>query len=205
MVERAHKAVNKITEEETVRSDMYQFLAGILQREPSEELIKSYNTLEGDETPVGKAFGVLANLAKKIPVSEIRSEYHNLFIGVGRGELLPYGSFYITGFLHDKPLAELRRDLNAMGIQREDAFKEPEDHIACLSEVMSGLITGTYGKVFSVAEQRNFYRKHIQPWAEHFFTDLEGANTAIFYSPVGTIGKLFMKIEEEAFEMDASR
>ena len=205
MVSNAQKTVNKISEEEAVRADMYTFLASVLQVEPSKELVLSYSKLDGDNTSVGKAFGVLSNLAKKIPVNEIRSEYHDLFIGVGRGELLPYGSFYITGFLHDKPLAALRRDLNAMGIQREDSFKEPEDHIACLSEVMSGLIAGTYGKVFSVAEQRNFYRKHIQPWAEHFFMDLEGAKSAIFYSPVGTIGKLFIKIEEEAFSMDASR
>jgi len=70
---------------------------------------------------------------------------------------------------------------------------------------MSGLISGNFGRLFTVAEQRNFYKKHIQPWAEHFFTDLEGAKTAIFFSPVGTIGKLFMRIEEDAFEMDASR
>jgi len=195
----------QVSEEETVRSDMYQFLAGILQREPSDDLVNSYKRLEGDDTPIGNAFGVLSKLSNKISSKDIRIEYHNLFIGVGRGELLPYGSFYITGFLHDKPLSQLRRDMNAMGIQRQGEFKEPEDHIACLCEVMSGLIKGTFGKEFTIAEQRNFFKKHIQPWAEHFFTDLEGAKTAILFSPVGTIGKLFMKIEEEAFEMDASR
>jgi len=205
MVSNAQKTVNKISEEEAVRADMYNFLASILQREPSKELISSYSNLDGDDTSVGKAFGVLSNLAKKISLEDVRSEYHDIFIGVGRGELMPYGSYYITGFLHDKPLAKLRRDLNAMGIQREESIKEPEDHIACLCEVMSGLINGAFGKEFTLSEQRNFFRKHIQPWAEHFFTDLEGAKTAIFYSPVGTIGKLFMKIEEEAFEMDASR
>ena len=70
--------------------------------------------------------------------------------------------------LHDKPLASIRRDLNAMGIKRGDDFKEPEDHIACLCEIMSGMITGEYGKYFSVPEQRSFFKKHIQPWAEHF-------------------------------------
>jgi TorA maturation chaperone TorD len=92
-----------------------------------------------------------------------------------------------------------------MGIKKGDDFKEPEDHIACLCEIMSGMITGEYGKYFSVSEQRSFFKKHIQPWAEHFFTDLERAKSAIFYSPVGTIGKLFINIEEEAFSMDASR
>jgi len=196
---------NSISEEDKIRSDMYSFLAGVLQREPSEDLINGYSNLDGDETTLGEAFSILSNLSKKISVSDIRNEYQNLFIGVGRGELLPFGSFYITGFLHDKPLASIRRDLNAIGIQRGSEFKEPEDHIACLCEVMSGMILGEYGKYFSVSEQRSFFKKHIQPWAEHFFTDLEGAKSAIFYSPVGTIGKLFMKIEEEAFAMDASR
>jgi TorA maturation chaperone TorD len=195
----------KISEEEQVRSDMYNFLSGVLQCEPNDNLIKSYEDLKGDQTPVGQSFSVLSDLACKLSPVDIRSEYQNLFIGVGRGELLPFGSFYITGFLHDKPLAALKRDLNAMGIQRASEFKEPEDHIACLCEVMSGLILGNYGKHFSIAEQRSFYKKHILPWAEHFFTDLEGAKSAIFYSPVGTIGKLFMKIEDDAFAMDASR
>ena len=196
---------NSISEEDKIRSDMYCFLAGVLQREPSDDLVRGYNDLKGDKSDIGKAFSVLSDLSKKVSPNDIRNEYQNLFIGVGRGELLPFGSFYITGFLHDKPLASIRRDLNAMGIKRGDDFKEPEDHIACLCEIMSGMITGEYGKYFSVPEQRSFFKKHIQPWAEHFFTDLEGAKSAIFYSPVGTIGKLFIKIEEEAFSMDASR
>ena len=196
---------NSISEEDKIRSDMYCFLAGVLQREPSDDLVRGYNDLKGDKSDIGKAFSILSDLSKKVSPSDIRNEYQNLFIGVGRGELLPFGSFYITGFLHDKPLASIRRDLNAMGIKRGDDFKEPEDHIACLCEIMSGMITGEYGKYFSVPEQRSFFKKHIQSWAEHFFTDLEGAKSAIFYSPVGTIGKLFIKIEEEAFSMDASR
>ena len=196
---------NSISEVDKIRSDMYLFLSGILQREPSDNLVGEYNNLDGDKTRIGKAFNILSDLSKKVSPSDIRNEYQNLFIGVGRGELLPFGSFYITGFLHDKPLASIRRDLNAMGIKRGDDFKEPEDHIACLCEIMSGMIIGEYGKYFSVPEQKSFFTKHIQPWAEHFFTDLEGAKSAIFYSPVGTIGKLFMKIEEEAFLMDASR
>ena len=198
-------ALKDISEEESVRADMYRFLGSVLQREPSDDLVESYTNLKGDDSPVGEAFGVLSKLAKKITAEDIRSEYMDLFIGMGRGELLPFGSFYITGFLHDKPLAKLRRDLNSMGIKREESFKEPEDHIACLCEIMSGMISGAYGKNFSLPEQRNFFKVHVLPWAEHFFTDLEGAKTAIFYSPVGTIGKLFMQIESEAFEMDASR
>ena len=196
---------NSISEVDKIRSDMYLFLSGVLQKEPSDNLVGEYNNLDGDKTRIGKAFNILSDLSKKVSPSDIRNEYQNLFIGVGRGELLPFGSFYITGFLHDKPLASIRRDLNAMGIKRGDDFKEPEDHIACLCEIMSGMIIGEYGKYFSVPEQKSFFTKHIQPWAEHFFTDLEGAKSAIFYSPVGTIGKLFMKIEEEAFLMDASR
>ena len=196
---------NSISEVDKIRSNMYLFLSGVLQREPSDNLVGEYNNLDGDKTRIGKAFNIISDLSKKLSPSDIRNEYQNLFIGVGRGELLPFGSFYITGFLHDKPLASIRRDLNAMGIKRGDDFKEPEDHIACLCEIMSGMIIGEYGKYFSVPEQKSFFTKHIQPWAEHFFTDLEGAKSAIFYSPVGTIGKLFMKIEEEAFLMDASR
>src|SRR5206468_1534860 len=100
-------------------------------------------------------------------------EFFALFIGLGRSELLPYGSYYMSGFLHERPLARLRSDLAELGIARADGNPEPEDHIATLCEIMAGIVGGRFA-VAAAADQRVF-EKHLAPWAAHFFSDLEQA------------------------------
>ena len=131
------------------------------------------------------------------------NQFNQLFIGLTRGELLPYGSYYLTGFLHEKPLAALRNDMRRLGIERAPNVYEPEDNIASLCEMMAGLIRGTFGAGSSESTERDFYNAHIAPWAGHFFTDLEGAKASVFYAPVGAIGRTFTEIEREAFRMGA--
>ena len=126
-----------------------------------------------------------------------------MFIGIGKSELLPYGSYYITGFLNEWPVAKLIDDMRALGIARADDATEPEDHIAALSETMAGLITGDFGPPAGLAAQRKFFETHIGNWAPNFFNDLEAAKSAAFYMPVGSIGRMFMEIETEGFRMTA--
>ena len=193
-----------ISEEDALRADMYDFLASLLRKEPSDELIHKVSQLEGDETPIGSACLTLAHLAKTLDNGLIRNEYVDIFIGVGRGEVLPFASYYLTGFLNDKPLANLRADMANIGAARVKGVKEPEDHISSLFDMMSGLIRGHYGKVFSIAEQADFFNRHIEPWAGLLMRDIEAAKTVVFYAPVGTIGKAFLEIESAAFGMDGT-
>jgi len=191
-----------IAEEDRLRADMYSFLAGLLRHEPEDALLEKVAQLEGDDTPIGNASATLAKLAASIDAGLVRNEYVNLFVGVGRGEVLPFASYYLTGFLNDRPLANLRGDMAAIGIKRAEGVKEPEDHIASLFDMMAGLIRGDYGRQFSVAEQGTFFRKHIQPWGQLLMRDIEEAKNAVFYAPVGTMGRVFLEIESQAFEMD---
>ena len=194
----------EIAEEDALRADMYDFIASLLRTEPSDELIAQVALLQGDKTPIGSACLTLAHLAKTIDNGLIRNEYVSLFIGVGRGEILPFASYYLTGFLNDKPLANLRADMSAIGIRRAEGVKEPEDHIASLFDMMAGLIRGEFGRPFSIAEQASFFNKHIEPWAGLLMRDIEAAKTVVFFAPVGTIGKAFLEIESMAFSMDGT-
>ena len=193
---------NSLTEEDRLRAEMYEFLAMMLRQEPSDELIGLVAGLKGDSSSIGSASTVLATLASKITNDEIRDEYMRLFIGVGRGELLPYASYYLTGFLNDKPLAKLRNEMQVMGIERAEGVKDPEDHIASLFDIMAGLIRGTFDAPNDLAVQATFFKTHIDPWAPLLMRDIEAAKSAVFYAPVGTIGRAFMEIESEAFDMD---
>ena len=194
-------AAADIDEIDRLRAHEYGLLAVLLGRAPAKDLLERLSELKGDATPLGLAHIALAELASDIDPDELSREFFDLFIGVGRGELLPYASYYLTGFLNERPLARVREDLNGLGIERAEGHHDPEDHLAILCEVMAGLAAGRF-EVESGAERR-FFERHLKPWAARFFADLETARYARFYRPVGTIGRIFMEIEAQAFAMDA--
>ena len=187
---------------EQQRSDVYGLFAVLLARAPDSRTLQLVAEISGSDTPLGNALEALANRADDADPKKVEREYHDLFVGLGRGELMPYGSFYLTGFLHEKPLAKLRGDLAELGIARADSVREPEDHIACLCETMQALITGALGEPVPLARQRRFFEAHVAPWAGHFFSDLENARNADFFEPVGAAGRLFLEIEAQAFRME---
>ncbi len=192
-----------IAEEDRLRADLYNFLGALLAGPPDGALLEQTAGLTGDATPMGEAINAMARLAKRLKPAAVEREFNALFIGLGRGELLSYTSFYLTGFLNEKPLAALRRDMAALSITRAPNVYEPEDNIASLLEMMGGLITGRFGPPADLAAQARFFNTHIGSWAGHFFADLEAANASVFYAPVGTAGRIFMEIEREAFRMGA--
>ena len=187
---------------ERQRADLYGLLAVLLVRAPDARTLRLVAGISGSDTPLGNTLNTLADRAAKADPKSVEREFHALFIGLGRGELMPYGSFYLTGFLHEKPLAKLRGDLAELGIARAQSTREPEDHVACLCEIMQALITGALGDPVPLERQRRFFEAHIAPWAGHFFSDLESARNADFFEPVGTAGKLFLEVEAQAFRME---
>lgn len=191
-----------VAEEDLLRADMYDFLAALLARPPSRDLLDRIAALQGDETPIGEATTALARVARATTEMSARREYNALFIGLGRGELLPFASYYMTGFLNEKPLARLRQDMRRLCMARAENVFEPEDNIASLCEMMAGLIRGRFGDPADLETQKTFFSAHISPWAEHFFSDLERADSSVLYAPVGKLGRLFTEIEREAFRME---
>ncbi len=192
-----------VAEEDVLRAGMYDMLAGLLARPPRRDLIERVAGLEGDGSEMGRAVRSLARIARGTSESSVEREFNRLFIGLGRGELVPYASYYMTGFLNEKPLALLRADMARRGIARAANVFEPEDNIASLCEMMAGLILGRFGVPEPLSGQRDFFAQHIGAWAGHFFTDLEGAKESVFYAPVGATGRVFMAIEREGFRLAA--
>ena len=198
------KSIDIIDAEDQLRADMYSFLASLLRTEPNAELVNQLTNLESDDSPIGKSIKTLSKLASSMDLPTIRDEYVRIFVGVGRGEILPFASYYLTGFLKDKPLAKLRNDMKEIGIELVENVKEPEDHIASLFDMMSGLILGKFNKKFSISEQKDFFNKHLGPWVDLLMRDIESSKIAVFYSPIGTIGREFIEIERSSFSMDVT-
>lgn len=190
-----------LDEADLLRARLWSLLGSLLAAAPDADLLRRLSALSGDASPLGSALSELARRAAAATAHEAEREYHRLFIGVARGELVPYASFYRTGFLNEKPLARLRADMARLGIGRAEGSSDPEDHMASLAEMMAGLIAGAFAA--DLPEQQQFFDRHIAPWAGRFFADLERAEGAGLYAPVGAIGRLFVEIEAQAFTLAA--
>src|SRR5450759_524533 len=195
------KMAGDIDEVDAARAQEYALIAALLRRAPDARLLTELSELRGDATPLGVAHAALAEAASTTSAARIEREYFNLFIGLGRGELMPYGSYYLTGFLHDRPLARLREDLERIGVARAEGVVEPEDHAGILCEIMSGLASRRLPA--PPDSDRMIFDKHMAPWIGRFFADLERAEAADFYRRLGRLGRIFMDIEAEAFGLPA--
>jgi TorA maturation chaperone TorD len=190
-----------LDEMDRLRAAEYGLLALLLFKVPTAEVLRQVGALKGDASPLGMAHLRLAEAARETSIEAVNREFFDLFVGVGRGELLPYASYYLTGFLHERPLADVRAAFVDLDIVREDESKEPEDHIAILFDVMANLALREIGDGY--AAEKAFFEKHLRPWAARFFADLETRSSRPFYSAVGAVGRLFTEIETEAFSFDA--
>jgi TorA maturation chaperone TorD len=196
-----HAALGGPDEVDAARAREYALLSVLLARAPDAALLAQLSQLRADPSPLGLAHGGLAEAAGRATVEGIAREYFNLFIGIGRGELLPYGSYYLSGFLHERPLARLRADLQRLGIERAAGQAEPEDHAAILCEIMAGIASGRFP--VPAGADRELFERHLAAWIVRFFTDLERAEAADFYRRVGTLGRVFTDIETQAFALPA--
>jgi len=188
-----------VDEVDAARAQEYALLSVLLARAPNAEFLALLANLRGDASPLGLAHAALAQAASRSNVERVEREYFDLFIGLGRGELLPYGSYYLTGFLHERPLARLRADLARLGIERAEGKAEPEDHAAILCEIMAGLVSRRFPAL--AGADRALFEGHMASWIGRFFADLEQAEAADFYRRVGMLGRVLIEIETEAFAL----
>jgi TorA maturation chaperone TorD len=191
--------IDDIDAVDKARAQEYALLATVLGRAPDADLLRRLAELCGDASPLGIAHAALAEAASRATRESVEREHFDLFVGLGRGELLPYGSYYLTGFLHERPLARLRYDLTRLGIERAPDSAEPEDHAAILCEIMAALVSERLRTPRGA--DRALFEAHLAPWMERFFADLEQAKAAEFYRSIGALGRVFMAIEAEAFAL----
>lgn len=184
------------------RADAYRVLASVLRAPPTREILQAiggFADIGQRKDELGIAMALLGLAARNSEPRALDDEFHELFIGIGRGELVPFGSWYQTGFLMEKPLGLLRDDLRKLGIERCDSVKEPEDHVAALCETLVILISDAT----PLSLQADFFQTHMASWFERFFSDLQNAQCAAFYKSVGRFGAAFSAFEQRYLSMPA--
>lgn len=197
--------VTSTLDEETARAEVYGLLAALYYAPPSPELLTQLRVAV-TEAPAAGAFleeswrGVVS-AARDLGDAEVADEFDALFGGVGKPEVFLYGSHYLSGFLNEKPLAHLRTDLAKLGLARDEAMPETEDHVAYICEVMRYLIAGDDVEVANLTRQREFFTAHVQPWVPQLCETLAAHPKARFYAALAGFTSAFISVEAQGFDM----
>jgi len=197
--------VSSALDEETARAEVYGLLAALYYAPPTPELMAQLRVAVTEAPAVGgyleEPWRQLVAAARNIDDEAVTTEYDALFGGVGKPEIYLFGSHYISGFLNEKPLAQLRSDLAVLGLSRDDAMSETEDHFAYLCEVMRYLIAGDEVEVANLTQQQKFFAVHVQPWANAMCDAIAAHPKARFYAALAGFTSAFIGVEAQGFDM----
>ncbi len=191
--------------ENELRAGTWNLLGNLLAGPPASEVLELLSGIrdpasERERDEIASAWATLRIAAQRAVPTALEQEYQDVFIGVGGGEITPYASWYETGSLLERPLIELRQDLQLIGIERQAGVTEPEDHAAAICEVMSVVINDPD---IGLDWEKQFFERHIHPWMGRLFRDLQQAPSAGFYKAVGSLGEAFVRLEQRYFSMPA--
>jgi TorA maturation chaperone TorD len=192
-------------DEETARAEVYGVLALLYCAPPTPEFLASLRVAVTEAPAAGgfleEPWRELIALARVMSNADIQAEYDALFGGIGKPEVYPFGSHYLSGFLNEKPLAQLRTDLATLGLTRDETSSDTEDHIAYLCEVMRYLIAGDDVAVANLTQQQRFFAQHWQPWVSSLCDALAAHPKARFYAAVADFTRAFHNVESQGFDM----
>lgn len=198
-------ATSSALDEETARAELYGLLAALYYAPPRTALLAQLRVAVTDAPAPGgfleESWRTLVSVARQLDDAAIHQEHHALFGGVGKPEVYLYGSHYLAGFLNEKPLAALRGDLAELGLARDEAMSETEDHVACLCEVMRYLIAGDDVAVANLTQQKRFFGNHLQPWAVAMCDAIQQHPRAVFYAATAELTRAFISVELQGFDM----
>lgn len=189
---------------QAMRAAVYELLASLLAKQPDDDTLqrlRNIGDVDASEGQIAMGWELMKQASLKFDLEAVHDEYFSLFLGVGRGELVPFGSWYITGFLMEKPVAVLRSELIRLGIERQEGVVESEDHIAALCDAMALIIRSS--EEISLETQQQFFNDHLAPWVGRFFNDMQNAKAAHFYRSVGFFGESFIEFEQQLLDMQS--
>ncbi|WP_370261307.1 molecular chaperone [Limnobacter sp.] len=198
---------NAIAGEDWARADFYGLLSHLFSGQVTEDFLARFKQIDRNEiditTPLGFEFAELLRAIKGLSAEQINQEFTDNFVGIGKPDILPYGSYYIAGFTNEKPLVNLRDDLSRLGITRDEKIVETEDHISFLCEVMRYLILAD-DPPLPFSEQRAFFHAHLASWYDDFAADIEAAANTDFYKTVGRLARVFFDVETQSFDFEST-
>ena len=200
-----HIPVSSALDEETARAEVYGLLAALFYAPPSPDLLAQLRVAVTEAPAAGgfleEPWRQFVGTVRELSDEQVAAEYNALFGGVGKPELYLFGSWYLSGFLNEKPLAALRGDLAALGLARDESMNETEDHFACVCEVMRYLIAGDDVEVANLTQQQKFFSAHVQSWAPALCEAITAHPKARFYAALAGFTAAFISVETQGFDL----
>ena len=197
--------VSSALDEETARAEVYGLLAALFYAPPTPELLAQLRVAVTEAPAPGgfleEPWRQFVGSARELSDQQVADEYDALFGGVGKPEVYLFGSYYLSGFLNEKPLAALRGDLVALGLTRDETMNETEDHFACVCEVMRYLIAGDDVEVANLTQQQKFFSAHVQSWAPALCDAIAAHPKARFYGALAGFTAAFVSVEMQGFDL----
>jgi TorA maturation chaperone TorD len=197
--------VSSALDEETARAEVYGLLAALYYAPPSPELLSQLRVAVTEAPAAGgfleEPWRQFVGTVRELNDAQVAAEYDALFGGVGKPEIYLFGSWYLSGFLNEKPLAALRGDLAELGLARDESMNETEDHFACVCEVMRYLIAGDDVEVANLTQQQKFFSAHVQPWVPAMCEAIAAHPKAKFYAALAAFTAAFVSVETQGFDL----
>jgi len=191
--------------EELARAELYGLLAQLWIAPPDEALLQQFKVAVTQAPEAGASleapWQALVAAMRSTTSAEAAAEYDALFGGVGKSEIFLYGSYYLSGYLNERPLALLRAELQRLGLARDETRAETEDHIAYLFEVMRYLIAGDDVALCNLEQQRRFFRTQLQPWVAQLCDAIDAHPRAKTWRAVADMTRQFVAVEAQAFDL----
>lgn len=190
--------VTSALDEETARAEVYGLLAALFYAPPSPDLLAQLRVAVTEAPAAGgfleEPWRQFVGVARELSDAQVAAEYDALFGGVGKPEIYLFGSWYLSGFLNEKPLA-------ALGLSRDESMNETEDHFACVCEVMRYLIAGDDVEVANLTQQQKFFGAHVQSWVPAMCDAIAAHLKARFYAALAGFTAAFISVETQGFDL----
>lgn len=191
--------------DELARAELYGLLSQLWLAPPDAPLLEQFRVAVTEAPQAGglleAPWQALVAAMRASSVEAAAAEHEALFLGVGKPEVFVYGSYYLSGFLHERPLALLRVSLAQLGLTRDAQRAETEDHVAYVFEVMRYLIAGDDAGVCNLEQQRRFFRSHVQSWVEALCEAVLAHPRAELWRAVAGFTQAFVQVETQAFDL----
>lgn len=191
--------------DELARAELYGLLSQLWLAPPDAALLEQFRVAVTEAPQAGglleAPWQALVAAMRASSVEAAAAEHEALFYGVGKPEVFVYGSYYLSGFLHERPLALLRVSLAQLGLTRDAQRAETEDHVAYVFEVMRYLIAGDDAGVCNLEQQRRFFRSHVQSWVEALCEAVLAHPRAELWRAVAGFTQAFVQVETQAFDL----
>lgn len=202
------------------RANVYKVLSRSFREEMDAEFASEFAkrfVFESDDAQLAqKADAMKASLQgiDDDAIEMLAVDFDRVFFGMGpitARHAFPYESVYTSekGIMMQEAYSQVVRAYREQKLAKDEAFTEPEDHIAVELAFMATLVERSAAFLRegheeaaeqTVMQQLSFAKEHLLNWVDIFCVDLAAAADGSFYEHLATFTAAFVKEDAAVLE-----